>query len=67
MIAHHEAVVGSRFDALHHRFKRDVATGRSTATWNCRQSWADGRPSRPRPGLRQRAVLQDVERARRTR
>ncbi len=25
MIASHEAVVGSRFDALHHRFKRDVA------------------------------------------
>ncbi len=25
MIARHEAVVGSRFDALHHRFKRDVA------------------------------------------
>jgi SAM-dependent methyltransferase len=26
MIARHEAVVGSRFDALHHRFKRDVAS-----------------------------------------
>jgi SAM-dependent methyltransferase len=26
MIARHEAVVGSRFDALHHRFKREVAS-----------------------------------------
>ena len=58
MIAEHEAVVASRFDALHGRFKRVLAADDPRLRGDRRQSVAAGRPPRPRSGLRQGPVCQ---------
>ena len=65
MIATHEAIVASRFDALHGRFKRDVAPDDPRLLAIVDSLGAAGRLPRPRPGLRQGAVLQGAERPRR--
>ena len=63
MIAEHEAVVAARFDALHGRFKREVAADDPRLRGDRRAAWAAGRPPRSRPGLRQGPVCQGAWRA----